>query len=115
MKKLYQCRDLIEAQLIKDYLLSRHIETVIHGDYLSGAAGELAAMQFPELWLTDERDHDLALKMIGEFKQMGVEDASPAWQCDSCGEEVDAGFDLCWNCSSSRPSKESEDSNGFGS
>jgi hypothetical protein len=51
MKKLYQARDRIEAQLLKDFLASHHITTVVQGDYLSGAAGELPALMFPVIWV----------------------------------------------------------------
>jgi len=43
MKELYQARDPVEAQLLKDFLASYHIETVTQGEYLTGAAGELSS------------------------------------------------------------------------
>ncbi len=102
MKKLYQCSDRVEAQLLKDHLISYHIETVLHGDYLAGAAGELSAFQFPELWLVDERDYDRARQLIDAFLQRQLHPDALAWTCAACGADVDAGFDLCWNCTAPR-------------
>ncbi len=99
MKRLYQCKDQVEAQLVKDYLLSFHIETVLHGNYLAGAAGELSALQFPELWLVDERDYDRSRQLIEAYLNAPADPNAIPWQCPVCREEVDAGFELCWNCS----------------
>ncbi len=30
--------------------------------------------------------------------------ASPRWECPGCGEKVPGSFDICWSCSSQRPS-----------
>ncbi len=98
MKRVYQCKDLVEAQLIKDHLLSFYIESVVHGNFLAGAAGELSALQFPVLWLIDERDYDRARQLIEDFLHVSVDPNIPPWQCPACKEEVDAGFEFCWNC-----------------
>lgn len=100
MKKLYQAKDRIEAQLLKDYLATRRIATVTQGDYLSGAAGELPALQFPELWLLEERDYPLARRLVKEFFNAGAE--SGPWQCPRCGEISEGQFQLCWKCGCAR-------------
>ena len=101
MRKLYECRDRLQAQMLHDALSAHHVETVILGDYLSGAAGELSALQFPVIWLVEDDDYYLARQLIGQYLEKPVH-ASPPWRCDYCGESVDAGFDLCWNCSRPR-------------
>jgi len=100
MKKLYQARDRIEAQLLKDFLASHHIDTVVQGDYLSGAAGELPALMFPVIWVLDERDVPRGRELIEAFNCRNPEGAG--WRCVDCGEFNEGQFDLCWHCGSCR-------------
>lgn len=101
MRKLYECRDRLQAQMLHDALAAHHLETVVLGDYLSGAAGELSALQFPVLWLLEDADYSLARQLIEQYLEQPAGD-SPPWRCVHCGEWVDAGFELCWNCSRPR-------------
>ena len=83
MRMVYEAADRVEAQMLKDYLEEQGIVTVLLGDYLSGGAGEFSA-------------------------DPGF-DGGAAWRCPICGESVDPGFDICWNCASPRvdaPGKE---------
>lgn len=98
MLELYQAKDRIEAQLLKDYLASYHIQTLVQGEYLSGAAGELPAMQFPVLWVLEDRDLARASQLIDHF--FSLECDSDSWQCPTCGEMNEGQFHLCWQCSS---------------
>ena len=100
MKKLYQARDRIEAQLLKDFLASHHISAVVQGDYLSGAAGELPALMFPVIWVLDERDVSRGRELIAVFNRGKPEGAG--WRCTDCGESNEWQFDLCWHCGSCR-------------
>lgn len=100
MKELYQARDRIEAQLLKDYLVSHHIQTVIQGEFLSGAAGELPAFQFPVLWVLEDRDWSRGKQLIEHF--LLLESESLAWTCGQCGEQNEGQFNLCWKCANMR-------------
>ena len=96
MKILYQAADRIEAQLLKDHLRDHHIETLVQGEYLSGGVGELPALQFPLLWVIDDRDLDLAKRLIREWFSAAARQA--AWVCPNCGESNEGQFRVCWNC-----------------
>lgn len=87
--------------MLHDALASHHVRTVILGDYLSGAAGELSALQFPEIWLVENDDYCLGRRLIDQYLEDPAHH-SPPWRCTHCGETVDAGFNLCWNCSGAR-------------
>ena len=100
MKELYQARDPVEAQLLKDFLASYHIETVTQGEYLSGAAGELSALQFPVIWVTDDRDVQRGRELIGFFFEH--ESAGSPWCCSQCDENNEGQFHLCWQCGATR-------------
>lgn len=96
MKALYQAQDLMEAQLLKDYLAGYHIQTVVHGEYMMGAAGELPVQQFPVLWVVEERDYERAKQLVEHF--LHQESATAEWCCSQCGESNEGQFHQCWNC-----------------
>ena len=100
MKELYQAKDPLEAQLLKDYLASYHIDTLIQGEYLTGAAGDLPALQFPLLWVTDDRDVERARQLIDHF--FTQESGSAPWHCTQCHEINEGQFQLCWHCGGAR-------------
>ena len=101
LHRLYQARDRIEAQFIVDLLGAHRIPAAILGDYLSGAAGGLPLDISPTVCLLDEADLARARKLLDGFLSDAT-GGSP-WRCPSCGESVEAGFDLCWRCGRPRP------------
>lgn len=101
MQSLYQARDPFEAQLLHDYLRDRHIATVVLGDYLAGAAGQLPALNFPVVWVLEDGDLPRARQLLQEFLAEG-ESRGP-WRCPACGEVVDGGLLLCWSCGARHP------------
>ena len=104
MQKLYEARDSLEAQLLKDRLQAQHIPAVVLGDGLLGGAGELPAMVFPTVWVVESRDLAPAKRVLADFLGAPApEGAGRAWVCPGCGERVEATFDLCWQCGTARP------------
>jgi hypothetical protein len=103
MRKLYQAADRIEAQLLRDQLESVGVSAVVMNDYLAGAAGELPANIYPEVWLLQDDDAVMAERVLLDFIQEHQERRGKGrWCCDKCGEWVDPEFNLCWNCSAPR-------------
>ena len=99
MLKLYEAADRIEAQVLQDYLRDAGVETAILGDYLAGAAGELPANIYPEVWILDAGDMEKARDLVREFtKGAAPREQNGDWRCLTCGETVEAGFEICWNC-----------------
>ncbi len=86
--------------MLRDYLADHRIRSEVFRAGLSSGAGELPANIYPEVWLYDERDTDLARGYLREFLRPAGEPA--AWICPNCGEQLGAGFDLCWRCGASR-------------
>jgi hypothetical protein len=104
MQKLYEARDRIEAQFLRDFLEQHHIAADVFDDYLAGAAGELPAMIFPTVWVLEDRDLVRARQLLAEFlTRPRGQNRKGRWKCAGCGELVDAEFDLCWNCGAARP------------
>jgi hypothetical protein len=101
MRPLYQAKDRIEAQFLRDFLDRHLIRAAVLGDYLAGAAGELPVNIFPTVWVIEDADLPRAQELLASFLA-GPAAAGPDWTCPSCGERVEGGFDLCWNCGRSR-------------
>ena len=97
MRRLYQARDRIEAQFLRDFLDRHLIETTVLGDYLSGAAGELPLDIYPSVWVLNDPDLPRAEELLARFLAQEAVSGAP-WTCPACGERVEGGFDLCWNC-----------------
>lgn len=102
MRKLYEAADRVEAQMLRDHLEAEGISSVLFGDALSGAAGELPVNIFPTLWLVKDEQYQRARRLIDEFLAQKTEPQGLFWRCPVCGERVDPGFDLCWNCATPR-------------
>ena len=102
MRRLYQARDRIEAQFLRDFLDHHRVPATILGDYLSGAAGELPLDIYPTVWVTEDEDLPRAQDLLVRFLDESAKDGGPAWTCPACGESVEAGFELCWSCGNQR-------------
>jgi hypothetical protein len=104
MQRLYQAGDRIEAQFLVDFLDRHLIEAAVFGDYLAGAFGELPVNIYPTVWVLEDEDLSRAEELLARFLAQ-TESASTEdfpWICPGCGERVEAGFDLCWNCGRAR-------------
>jgi len=103
MLKFYQARDSLEARQLIDALTAHHIEATVLGEYLSGAAGELPAFGFPWVWLINNEDLAAAQTVLDGFlASSGKLPRLGPWVCGHCHAEVDAGFDICWQCGKRR-------------
>ena len=103
MLKFYEARDSLEARQLIDALAAHRIEATVLGEYLSGAAGELSALNFPWVWLINNDDLDEAQAVLDGFlASRGSLPKQGPWVCPGCGAEVDAGFEICWQCGAVR-------------
>ena len=98
MHRLYQARDRIEAQLLHDLLVHNGIAATVLGDYLAGAVGELPADIYPTVWVIEDRDRERAESLLQRHLKQAAAPPAPSWICSGCGEFIDGGFELCWNC-----------------
>ncbi|MEM7465516.1 MAG: DUF2007 domain-containing protein [Pseudomonadota bacterium] len=100
MKRIHTTADFLQAGYLKSILEERGIQCVLKNDYLSGGAGELPLNEcWPEIWVIDERDEQLAAKIIEENRQSKH---GENWVCNNCGEQLEAQFSHCWQCGASR-------------
>jgi hypothetical protein len=102
VQRLYQAGDRIEAQLLVDFLDRHLIRAQVLGDYLAGAFGELPVDIYPTVWVLEDDDLPRARELLRRFLDRSDAGSGPVWVCPACGERVDAGFELCWNCGHAR-------------
>ncbi len=103
MKKLHTCDTLIDAQRLKAELEAAGIATMIKNEHVFGVLGQVPLKDLmPQLWVLEDRDLESARRLVAEMLEP-VASASPPWRCPSCGEPLEAQFDVCWQCGAERP------------
>jgi hypothetical protein len=102
MQRLYQAADRIEAQFLVDFLDRHLIEASIFGDYLAGAFGELPVDIYPTVWVLEDEKLPRARELLARFLSEAVSQSGAGWVCPGCGERIEGGFELCWNCGRAR-------------
>ena len=104
MKQIYSAENLVEAQMLKDFITENQIEVLIKGEMLMGAIGEIPADTAPSIWVIDDEDFDRARELVGVFE--GRNKSSPGdgsvWKCLDCDELIEPQFSQCWSCGKSR-------------
>lgn len=119
MKKIYEARDGVQANLLKSVLEDRGIRAVVQDARLQPLLGELPLI-FPSVWVAEE-DEERARGIATEFDSGGPESKQQSdmqddsaeeggaresktqeegsWTCPSCGERNGSHFSECWKCS----------------
>ena len=121
MQQIFTARNEMEAHFVQGLLEQEGITSVIEGEALEGAWGNLPLTDkaLPGIWV-NEADLARATPIIEEYKLREqrnadapavAEAARPTWKCPKCGEEVENQFDECWNCGAARPGTEDENPN----
>ena len=97
MKRVYSSENSMEVGLIKGMLEQDGIICLMKNQILSGALGEIPSHEcWPELWITNDNDYELAMNIVDAALSHTPDDISP-WQC-SCGEKIEGQFSACWKC-----------------
>ena len=96
MKKVYSSDNIIMAGHIHSLLEANGINCHLRNMNLSSGIGELPINEcWPEVWVNDEADYNLAEEIITAI--LNKTDNNTSWKC-SCGEIVEGQFDTCWSC-----------------
>jgi hypothetical protein len=95
VKRIYLAANLPDAQVVADTLGTQGIRAHIFNAHAVGGAGELAAQQWPEVWVEEDRLAELALSLV---RQLDSTKLGPEKSCPACGEKNPANFLSCWNC-----------------
>jgi hypothetical protein len=81
---------------MKTYLESHGIPAyVVSTDPAGEGPGPLS------VWVLDNGDEEHALQVIAD-RGKDLE-GLPDWQCETCGEENEGPFGICWKCGATAP------------
>jgi len=98
MKRLCQAPDRALAQIWADVLTRAGIAVSVERLFLPGAVGDIPPDQaMPELWVHDEAQFARAAELLRALR----DPPQRRWFC-ACGEEIEGGFEQCWNCGAMR-------------
>ncbi len=104
MKPLHTARHAAEAHLIRGYLESHGVHTIVRGEFLTGGIGELPA-DICKVWVVKDDEHEHADALVRQFLQGDAARtyAHQHWCCAQCSEQLEGQFTECWNCGAARP------------
>jgi len=98
LSKVAEFRNALEAHSVRIMLEANGIVAIVLGDTIKETGLE-------PIWVcVHQNDYEIACTIIREVPAAS-EVLIPLWNCE-CGEEVDAGFHLCWACGKHHPSTE---------
>ena len=107
MKKVFIATNPVNAHLLKGVLEGENIQSVVQGEYLWGARGEIPVTSetSPSVWVVDDADYDRAMEIVSNFQaeEDNSDLRSAEWKCKKCGERNEGQFTECWQCGTSRP------------
>ena len=101
--EVYRCQNEAEALILVNMLLEHGIQARIVGEHLQGAIGELPPGRDTALQLwTPATDQATARKLLQDYESRRQDNPAQSqkigWTCPRCGTDVEAPFDVCWNC-----------------
>jgi len=104
--EVYQSADSVEAHMLRNMLADARVESRLLGEPLN-MVGPPASLQSAVLWVR-RQDANIARQLLADSKRIRSQSHSETqsaatWKCTSCGEMIEDGFDLCWNCQTPRP------------
>jgi len=101
--EVYLAVDTPQAHFVRNLLLEAGIDAQIVGGTISSSLGLPQGVESAPAVLVHKADEARARALVDEFEKRNArphpdDEPRPAWKCPSCGELVDADFELCWNC-----------------
>ncbi len=94
MTRLKTYSNELEAEIALGRLQSLGVTAVVERDNCGGMRPHLDLQQGVRLLVAD-MDLEKARGVLAEVSETAV--AEP-WNCSGCGEDIDRGFDTCWQC-----------------
>ena len=94
MKVVFESYDETDIMTLSGLLNAEAIPNEIRGALPGDEEGAIF------LRILDESQFERAMKVVAEYKELPGE----PWICPECKKEVNAVFDECWNCGTSRTS-----------
>ena len=100
MIRLAQAPNAAIATIWADLLSEAGFGATVQRLFLSSAAGELPPGEcLPEVWLLHDGHLAQARALLDQLLAL----PQRKWICPQCGEQVEGGFEQCWNCGGFMP------------
>ena len=100
LRKVHTAESSIEIAHLRNLLEADGIACVVRNDRLGGAVGEIPFVEcWPELWVLEAGNYLRAKSLVADILKAAP--AGEPWHCASCGESIEAQFEVCWNCGAS--------------
>lgn len=87
-----------EASLAQTTLEENGIRAYVQGGTTADTLWQVATTSGGVELQVASTDVATALECLGWSESAEPSKPVDAWNCGSCGEDVDAGFEVCWNC-----------------
>lgn len=100
MEKVFTHENSLIVFNVKNVLEDNGIECSIKNEFSSSGAGVLSPLEtWPEIWVEDKVQQEMAEKIIEET--LNDLSADGEWLCSECGENNSTHFKICFNCNKS--------------
>ena len=94
MYRLTTAPNIVLATLWADLLCEAGLHASIQRLHLGALAGQLPPDQcLPEIWLSHAQHEAAARELLQQLQAL----PQRRWSC-ACGEQVEGGFEQCWQC-----------------
>jgi hypothetical protein len=90
--------NLQEASLLKAVLEDHGIACYLAGAETSGMLWYIGTALGGVKLQVEEHDHEQAQKILSDLESQARSPHTEPWLCPECGNSVDAGFEICWQC-----------------
>ena len=97
---LFRADNPLQAHDLRISLETEGVPAQVSGDAAGGLP--IGAPTAARVWVRKE-DEPQAREVLAAWEAAGRQreddpPVRPGWKCPACGEEADAGFEVCWNC-----------------
>ena len=100
MECVHQTSDRTRAQLLRGALETEGVAAIVQGEHLTSLQGEtpVGASAEYRVCIVDREQLPRASRLVAQWLEETVPEASGPWRCESCGERHEAHFASCWRC-----------------
>jgi len=100
MKLIYTNENQFIVSNVQNVVQNAGIDVTLKNEYVAGGAGDLSPFDtWLELWVTEDKDYDKAIKIIASINNT---DNTDDWFCSQCHEKNSSSFEICWQCQHER-------------
>ena len=97
MITVYSAPNITLLSIFRSILEGHGIKCRVKNEFISAGIGDLPPIEcWPQLCV-EENDLSEARRLLAEALT-GDNEATGTWRCETCGEDIDWQFALCWKC-----------------